>query len=449
MQQQEEQIRDSFKTPPNSVEAEQCVIGGLILDNAAWDLVSDVVKASDFYRRDHRIIFEAISDIKYESTNEPVDVITLSDVLKQRHKLEEAGGMVYLGTLAKDTPSAANIVAYAKIVRDKALLRDLIQRSEDIIASAYDQQGSVSRIVSGAQETLFSIMENKTSKEPVLMKSVLPFVMNDIDERFLNQDKVIGLSTGFDLLDDAIIGLEPQDFIIIAARPSMGKSTMMMNIAEHAAIHQKKSVVIFSMEMSEDQITKRTLSNLGNVNFWAIRNGKLADGDWPRLTSAVSTISDVKLFIDDSPALTVQQIRSRTRRLQRLYGVDLVMIDYIQLMRTESFQGRTDSIGEISRGIKGIAKEMDIPVVALSQLNRSLESRPDKRPVMSDLRDSGSLEQDSDLIMFIYRDVVYNEDTSDPHKTEIIIAKNRNGPIRKILLKDELYRCRFTNYSPV
>lgn len=450
MNQQEELIRESFKTPPNSVEAEQSVIGGLILDNTAWDLISDIVKASDFYRRDHRIIFEAIEDIKYGSSDEPVDAVTLSNVLRERHKLDEAGGMVYLGTLAKDTPSAANIEAYAKIVRDKALARELIQRAEEIAGNAYDQHIPVAQLVSDAQEKIFSILTNKITKDPVLMNSVVSSVIDEIDERFHNQDKPIGLLTGFKDLDGAIIGLEKQDFVIIAARPSAGKSTLMMNISEHVAIEQKKSVVVFSMEMSIEQVTKRTLSNQGNINFWAIRNGKLADDDWQKLTKGVSRISDTKLFIDDSPALTVQQIRSRVRRLKRQVGVDLMVVDYIQLMRVESSRGsNNDDVGEISKGLKSLAKEFDIPVIGLSQLNRSLESRPDKRPILSDMRASGNLEQDPDVIIFVYRDVMYNEDTSDPHKTEIIIAKQRNGPTKKILLKDELYRCRFVDYSPV
>lgn len=439
---------DALKMPPHSVEAEQGVLGALMLSDAAFDIVSDIIGENDFFRPAHRMLYAAISALANQ--NKPCDIITLSDHLKQNDQLEAAGGMIYIGSLAKDTPSAANAKAYAQIVRERAILRSIIVECDEIANLAYNPgQAPVSEILDTAQSKLIDLSDNKRSSEPVRIGSVLSDALGRIDHKFMNADQPIGLKSGFRDLDEKILALEAGDLIILAGRPSMGKSTVAVNMAEHAAIRCGKTALIFSLEMRTDQLTDRVLSNMADVNHWAIRNGKLAQSDWPKLTSATSMLSKSPLYIDDTAAITLQQIRARARRVKREHGLGLLIVDYLQLMglSTKFRDNRANEVSELSRGLKSIAKELNVPVVALSQLNRSLEQRHDKRPIMSDLRDSGAIEQDADLIIFVYRDEVYNENSKYKGTAELIIAKQRNGPTGRVSVKNELYRCRFVDLN--
>ena len=421
----------ALKLPPHSIEAEQSVLGGLMLDNNAWDAVSEVVVDKDFYRQEHRLIFRMMSKL-VENTS-PLDVITLSEALSKTNELEAVGGLSYLGELAKNTPSVSNIKAYAEIVRERSILRQLISVANEIAGDAFDTGGrSSTEILDDAERKVFQIAEERPNtvgpKEvnPLLTKAIVR-----IDELYHSDNAITGLSTGYSDIDTMTAGLQPSDLIIIAGRPSMGKTTFAMNIVEHAVIQGDKPVIVFSMEMPGESLIMRMLSSLGRIDQTKIRTGQLDDDDWPRLTSAVSLLKDKKLFIDDTPSLSPTDVRSRARRIAREHGQPaLIMIDYLQLMQVkERSENRVGEISEISRSLKALAKELHVPVVSLSQLNRSLEQRPNKRPVMSDLRESGSIEQDADVIAFIYRDEVYNEDSPDKGIAEIIIGKQRNGPI--------------------
>jgi len=439
-----------LKIPPHSIEAEQSVLGGLMLDNEAWDRLSDHLMAEDFYRADHRLIFKALTSLA--NATKPMDAITVMEALKEINELENAGGEVYLFELAKNTPSAANISAYANIVRERSVLRRLISAANEIIDSAFNPAGrEVSDLVDEAERKIFKIAEQGVNQTgPDNIKSLLTKAVERIDQLFHSDQTITGLATGFNDFDEMTCGLQPADLIIVAGRPSMGKTTYAMNIAEHAAIKSDKPILVFSMEMPGHALAIRMLSSLGRIDQHRLRTGKLQDEDWPRITSAVSMLSAAKLFIDDSPSLSPADIRSRARRLVREQGeLGLIVVDYLQLMQIPgSKENRTGEISEISRAMKSLARELNVPVVALSQLNRSLEQRGDKRPIMSDLRDSGSLEQDADLIVFIYRDEVYNEDTPDKGIAEIIIGKHRNGPIGKIKLTFFGKYTKFENYMP-
>jgi len=439
----------NLKIPPHSIEAEQSVLGGLMLDNSAWDQVADKVRAVDFYRRDHQTIFDAIRMLAQE--NLPADVVTVTEHLKKRNQVDGVGGIAYLGELAKNTPSAANIVAYAGIVRERAVLRGLIQVGSEISTSGFNPQGRNSNeLLDHAEQLVFSLAEqgSRLSSGFTSIKEILPGVVDRIDMLFHRDNPITGIATGFKDLDEKTSGLQPGDLIIIAGRPSMGKTALAMNIAEHAAIKSKISVGIFSMEMPAEQLTMRMISSLGRLDQHVIRTGKLADADWPRVTSAVSMLDDTAIFIDDTPALTPMELRSRCRRLKREHGLGLVIADYLQLMQVPGAkENRATEISEISRTLKALARELEVPLIALSQLNRSLEQRPNKRPVMSDLRESGAIEQDADVILFIYRDEVYNEDSPDKGMAEIDIAKQRNGPIGRINLTFLGKHTRFENYT--
>jgi replicative DNA helicase len=444
---------ESLRTPPYSLEAEQAVLGGLMLENGTWDQIVDTLKEGDFHLFDHRIIFRAIADLAYQ--NQPFDVVTLADKIKHS---EDATGVnsqnitAYMATLAKETPTAANIVAYAEIVREKSILRQLATTGTDIAGTAYQTQGMHSReLLDIAEKKIFQIGDHGTKGIGGFkgMKELLKTTVERIDELFERGETITGIATGFDQFDENTSGLQKGDFVIVAGRPSMGKTSLAMNIAEYAVIQKQETVAIFSMEMPSHQLTMRMLSSIGRINQQNIRTGKLTDEDWPRLTSAVSMLSESKLFIDDSAALTPTEIRARARRLKREHGLSLIVIDYLQLMQvTGSGENRTNDVSEISRSLKALAKELEVPVIALSQLNRSLESRPDKRPQMSDLRESGAIEQDADLIVFIYRDEVYNEDSPDKGTAEIIVAKQRNGPIFKTRLTFLGQYTRFENFVP-
>jgi replicative DNA helicase len=432
----EEQVHDTadvtslLKVPPHSTEAEQSVIGGLLLDNDRWDSISSVITAEDFYRNDHRLIFRCMSQLIEE--NKPVDVVTVSEALSLLNELENAGGMSYLADLANNTPTASNIGAYAQIVQERAVVRKLISVAHEISESGFNPQGRDSAtLIDEAESKVFQIADNRpVSGGPQPIRPILTKAVERIDELFQKKGALTGLSTGFRDIDNMTSGLQPADLIIIAGRPSMGKSSLATNMAENAAINEKCNVVIFSMEMPADSLIMRMLSSLGRIDQSSIRTGQLGDDDWPRLTSAVTLLTETPLFIDDTAALTPNDIRSRCRRLVREYGdLGMIVVDYLQLMRVAgTVENRTGEISEISRSLKAIAKEFHCPMVALSQLNRSLEQRPDKRPVMSDLRESGAIEQDADVIMAIYRDEVYHED-AEKGLSEVIFLKQRNGPI--------------------
>lgn len=426
---------DPLKRPPHSAEAEQSIIGGLMLDNQVWDKVSTKLCEADFYRTEHRILFRAISALAKK--DQPFDVVTLLDALKSHNELDDAGGEAYLFELANNTPSVANVTAYADIVREKSVQRQLIAVATEIADSAYNPAGrEVPELLDHAESKVFAIGEQTGGDGgPENIKSVLVRAVEKIDALYHSGEAITGLATGLSDLDELTLGLQPSDLIIVAGRPSMGKTTLVMNMAEHAAIKAAKPVLVFSMEMPSDSLAMRMMSSLGRIDQQKIRTGKLDDEDWPRVTSAVHMLSEAPLFIDDTPGLSPGEMRARARRLAKEQGaLGLIVVDYLQLMKAPGFSAdnRTAEISEISRSLKSLAKELKVPVIALSQLNRSLEQRQDKRPVMSDLRESGAIEQDADLICFIYRDEVYHQDSPDKGTAEIIIAKQRNGPIGKV-----------------
>ena len=427
---------EDLKVPPHSLEAEQSVLGGLMLDNQAWETVADLVNEKDFYRHDHALIFRAIAALSDE--DKPYDVVTISDWLEQRGELENIGGLAYLGILANDTPTAVNIKAYADIVREYSILRNLIQVGHDIANSAYNADGRPSKeLLDEAERLVFQIAEEGAGNREGFqdIKSLLTKAVEKVEELFKSDEPITGISSGFSKFDEKTSGLQKSDLIIVAGRPSMGKTTFAMNLAENAAVSGEKSVAVFSMEMPGEQLAMRMMSSLGRIDQHNLRTGKLDDQDWPRLTSSVSMLSKARLFIDDTPALSPTELRARTRRLKREHGLDMIVIDYLQLMQISgSSENRATEISEISRSLKALAKELNVPVIALSQLNRSVEQRPDKRPVMSDLRESGGIEQDADVILFIYRDEVYNPDSADKGVAEILIRKQRNGPIGTVKL---------------
>ena len=427
----------ALKIPPQSIEAEQAVLGGIMLDNNTWERVEDVVSDNDFYRHDHRLIFRAIA--KLSERNQPFDVVTLSEQLDKEGVLEQVGGLTYLAELARNIPSVANIRAYAHIVRERATLRQLISASNDIADSAYQTKGRTGdEILDEAERVIFQIAEGRPKKGgPEGINNILAKTVDRIDELFNSKNELTGISTGYTDLDKKTNGLQQSDLIIIAGRPSMGKTSFAMNLVENAALRTEKVVLVYSLEMPAESIAMRMLSSLGHIEQGKIRTGQLGDDDWPRLTSAINLLNECKLFIDDTAGISPSEMRSRTRRLAREHGeIGLIMVDYLQLMQLSSgsSDNRTNEISEISRSLKALAKEFNCPVIALSQLNRSLESRPNKRPVNADLRESGAIEQDADVIMFIYRDEVYHPETEYKGVAEIIIGKQRNGPIGTVRL---------------
>jgi replicative DNA helicase len=424
---------EALKVPPHSNEAEQSVLGGLMLDNGAWDKAGDLVVEEDFYRRDHRLIFRAVKHLA--ELGSPFDVVTLAEWLDKLAELENVGGIQYLGTLVSNTPSAANIKSYANIVRERSVLRQLLQVAHRIADSAYQPEGrTVNELLDDAEKSVYQIADQgaRNNRGFVGMKDLLTKAVERIDYLFTLDNPITGVPTGFDDFDQKTSGLQRSDLVIVAGRPSMGKTTFAMNIAENAAIKGQVPVAVFSMEMPGEQLAMRMMSSLGRIDQHRVRTGKLTDEDWPRLTSAVQILSDAPIYIDDTPGLTPTELRARARRLAREHGLGLIVIDYLQLMQgsgNAAKENRATEISEISRSLKALAKELNVPVVALSQLNRGLEQRTDKRPIMSDLRESGAIEQDADVIVFIYRDEVYNEDSNDKGIAEILIRKQRNGPI--------------------
>ncbi|MGD8378880.1 MAG: replicative DNA helicase [Gammaproteobacteria bacterium] len=439
---------ESVRVPPHSVEAEQAVLGGLMLDNSSWDQVADRLTEDDFYRHDHKLIFRAITHLAERS--QPCDAVTLAEWLEGQSLLEDAGGLQYLGTLARETPSASNVKAYADIVRERSVLRQLIRTGGEIANSAFAPEGrSTAELLESAEQQVFKIAEqgNRGRRGFQGIRHLLTQAVDRIDALFHANSSITGLSTGLSEFDEKTAGLQKGDLIIVAGRPSMGKTSFAMNMAEHAAIRDKVPTAVFSMEMSGEQLAMRMISSLGRIDQSKIRTGKLDDDDWPRITSAVTLMSEAPMFIDDTPALTPSEIRARARRLKREHGLGLVVVDYLQLMQIAgNTENRATEISEISRGLKSLAKELEVPVIALSQLNRNLEQRPNKRPVMSDLRESGSIEQDADVIVFIYRDEVYNDDSPDKGTAEIIIGKQRNGPTGTVRATFLGRYTRFENY---
>ncbi|HBQ8114081.1 TPA: replicative DNA helicase [Klebsiella pneumoniae] len=444
----------SLKTPPQSIEAEQSVLGGLMLENQRWDDVAEIVSEQDFSSRPHRSIFSAMRSLV--ANQFPIDLITLAEHIENEGegKLDSLGGFAYLAELSKNTPSAANIIAYAQIVRERAVIREMIKVANEITEAGYNPEGRTSdELLDLAESRIFQIAEQRGNKSggPENISSILDRTVTKIEALFQRpHDGVTGVDTGYVDVNKKTAGLQPSDLIIIAARPSMGKTTFAMNICENVSLTNDKPVMIFSLEMPTEQLMMRSLASLSRVNQTSIRTGQLDDEDWARLSGTMGLLQEKKnIYIDDSSGLTPMDVRSRARRLSREHGgLSLIMIDYLQLMRVPSLSdNRTLEIAEISRSLKALAKELNVPVIALSQLNRSLEQRADKRPVNSDLRESGSIEQDADLIMFIYRDEVYHENSDMKGIAEIIIGKQRNGPIGTVRLTFNGQWSRFDNYG--
>jgi replicative DNA helicase len=419
------------KTPPYSIEAEQSVLGGLMLDNRCWNDLADQVTADDFYREDHQLIFRAIAELV--NNNRPCDFVTLSEHLRQREQLELAGGLAYLGTLANDTPSAANVIAYAQIVRERSVLRSLVAAGGEIADLAYRPDGrEPGELIDLAEQKVFAIRDRSDHAKSSYfdMATIMTRVEHKIEELRANKGQLAGLATGFAELDRMTTGLHAGDLVILAGRPSMGKTSLALNIAEHAVLYERKAAAVFSMEMPADQLGLRMLSSFARIDMGRLRSGDLEDRDWDRLVSQGGLIREAPLYIDQTGALSPLELRARARRMKQRHNIQMIVVDYIQLMQVPGTkENRTNEISEISRGLKSLAKELELPIIALSQLNRGVEQRDNKRPRMSDLRESGGIEQDADLVMFIYRDEVYNKDSPDKGTAEIIIVKQRNGPL--------------------
>jgi len=416
---------------PHSIEAEQAVLGGLMLSNSGFDAVASLISDKDFFASDHQLIFQTMGQLNAEQ--KPLDIITLSEALQNNRQLDQIGGSSYLVELSNNTPSSANINAYAQIVLERSIIRQLITAASDIVKKGYNPLGwDSNKLLAEAEKRLVAIIENRPNQGGFLsVNELLKEVVERIDQLFNSDADITGLSTGFADLDEKTSGWQPSDLVIIAGRPSMGKTSFAMNMAEHAVLHQEKPVLVFSMEMPASQLIMRMMSSLGKIDQTKLRAGNLSEDDWPRLSSAASRLKDRPLFIDDTPGITPMELRNRIRQVTREHGQPgMVLVDYLQLMSgSVATENRTNEISQISRELKNIAREFNCPVIALSQLSRNLENRPNKRPINSDLRESGAIEQDADVVVFIYRDEVYNEESPDKGVAEIIIGKQRNGPI--------------------
>jgi replicative DNA helicase len=442
-----------LRVPPHSIEAEQSVLGGLLLDNLAWDRAADLLTESDFYRYEHKQIYAAISALV--GGGKPADVVTVSEHLQSLGRAEDCGGQVYLNALAQSVPSAANIRRYAEIVRERAVLRKLIGASDEIATQAFNPQGKpVTQILDEAESRIFQIGEEGSRNKQGFIgidKLVVELIDRVTELHENGAEEVTGVRTGFYDLDRYTAGLQKGDLLVLAARPSMGKTAFALNMAEHVAVREELPVLVFSMEMGASQLAVRMVGSLGRIDQQHLRTGALRDDEWTRLTEAVDQLGKVSLFIDETAALNPAELRARARRMARQFGgtLGLIVVDYLQLMSGSagSDENRATELGEISRGLKALAKELQCPVLALSQLNRSVESRNDKRPMMSDLRESGAIEQDADVIMFIYRDDYYNKDSKEPGVAEIIIAKQRNGPVGTLKLTFLKPLTRFDNLA--
>ena len=441
---------ENLKVPPHSIEGEQAVLGGLLLSPRAFDQVADIVTEPDFYREDHRLIYRAIQELNHKGR--PCDAVTVTEWFESHGLVDQVDGGGYISQLASNTPSAANVRAYAEIVRERSILRQLVDVGADITSGAFSSDGRNSReLLEEAERKVFAIADQdlRTGASFVPIQEAIKEAIEKLQELAEHEGDITGIPTGFKDFDEKTAGLQDSDLIIVAGRPSMGKTTLAMNIAENAAIKHEKPVAVFSMEMSAQQLVRRMFSSLGQIDQNKLRTGNLDDLDWPKLTSAMNLLHKSHIFIDETPSLSPAELRARARRLKREHDIGLIVVDYLQLMAVPGTrENRATEIAEISRSLKAIAKELHLPVIALSQLNRALEQRPNKRPVMADLRESGSIEQDADLIVFIYRDEVYNEDTPEKGKAEIIIGKHRNGPTGTVVLTFQGHWLRFLNYAP-
>ncbi|MBN8753444.1 MULTISPECIES: replicative DNA helicase [Variovorax] len=427
-----------LRIPPHSIEAESSVLGGLLLDNGAWDRMGDLLVDGDFYRHEHKLIYAAIGGLI--NASKPADVITVYEQLQNLGKADEIGGLVYLNSLAQYVPSASNIRRYAEIVRERSILRKLVSAADEIATQAFNPQGKqVDKILDEAEQKIFNIGEEGTRMKQGFqsMDALVVELLDRVTEMAENPNDITGIRTGFHDFDKMTSGLQPGDMIVLAARPSMGKTSLAINIAEHVALEEGLPVAVFSMEMGASQLAVRIVGSIGRIDQGHLRTGKLSDEEWPRLTEAIEKLRTVSLHIDETPGLSTSELRANARRLARQYGrLGLIVVDYLQLMSTSSSgdENRATAVGEISRGLKMLAKELKCPVIALSQLSRGVESRTDKRPMMSDLRESGAIEQDADIIMFIYRDDYYDKNSKEPGVAEVIISKHRNGPTGTVKL---------------
>jgi replicative DNA helicase len=426
-----------LRIPPHSIEAESSVLGGLLLDNSAWDRMGDLLVDGDFYRHEHKLIYAAVGGLI--NASKPADVITVYEQLQNLGKADEIGGLVYLNSLAQYVPSASNIRRYAEIVRERSILRKLVSAADEIATQAFNPQGKqVDKILDEAEQKIFNIGEEGTRMKQGFqsMDALVVELLDRVTEMAENPNDITGVRTGFHDFDKMTSGLQPGDMIVLAARPSMGKTSLAINIAEHVALNEGLPVAVFSMEMGASQLAVRIVGSIGRIDQGHLRTGKLSDEEWPRLTEAIEKLRTVSLHIDETPGLSTSELRANARRLARQYGrLGLIVVDYLQLMSTSmGDENRATAVGEISRGLKMLAKELKCPVIALSQLSRGVESRTDKRPMMSDLRESGAIEQDADIIMFIYRDDYYDKNSKEPGVAEVIISKHRNGPTGTIKL---------------
>ncbi len=442
----------ALRVPPQSVEAESSVLGGLLLDNEAWDRVADVLSDVDFYRYEHRLIYGVLGELI--GGNKPADVITVNEELERQGKADDVGGLGYLNSLAQYVPSASNIRRYAEIVRERSILRQLVSASDEIATSAFQTQGKpVAEILDEAETRIFKIGEQSARLKQGFqgMDSLVVQLLDRVQEMADNPNDITGVPTGFYDLDRMTSGFQGGDLVVLAARPSMGKTALAINIAEHVALNEGLPVAVFSMEMGASQLAVRIVGSIGRIDQSHLRSGRLTDEEWPRLTEAIERLRGVSLHIDEQPALKPSELRSSARRLARQYGgrLGLIVVDYLQLMSGShgSEENRATELGEVSRGLKALAKELQCPVLALSQLNRGVEQRTDKRPMMSDLRESGAIEQDADVIMFIYRDDYYNKESREPGVAEIIIGKQRNGPTGVVKLTFVKPLTRFENLA--
>jgi len=434
------------KLPPQHIEAEQSVLGGMLLQNDAIHRVVEILRPEDFYRDAHRKIYQAILEL-YQR-NEPADLVTVTNVLKKQNALDDIGGASYLSDLVDGVPTAANVATYGKIIREKAVVRQLISGATEIASRGYEDQGNVDEYLDKAEQIIFDIAQRRIHQGFYLLKNIVRDSFKAIEQLYEKKELITGVPTGYRDLDRLTCGLQKSDLIIIAGRPSMGKTALALNIVEHAAIEAGTICAVFSLEMSKEQLVQRMLCSRAEVDASKLRGGFLAESDWPRLTRAAGLLSEASIFIDDSPALNVLEVRAKARRLQREHGLGLVIVDYLQLMRSVGRpESREREISEISRSLKALAKELSVPVIALSQLNRGVEARQDKRPQLADLRESGAIEQDADVIAFIYRDEMYHPESADAGKAEVIIGKQRNGPTGRVMLAFRSHITRFDDFA--
>ena len=436
------------RIPPQNVEAEQSVLGAMLIDKNAIDRASEILRPEDFYRQDDRIIYEVILALR--SRGEAVDIVTVAEELKKNGKLEEVGGTATITALSNAVPTAANVVYHAKIVEEKALRRQLISAATDVVTTGYEDEQDIDTTIDMAEQKILAVANRKTSATVTLIKDVVKQAMNRIEKLYDSKEAFTGLPTGFSDFDRMTSGLQPSDLIIIAARPSMGKSSLVLNIAQHVALKGKKSVAFFSLEMSKEQLVQRLLCSEARIDASRLRIGQLEESEWPNLVSAADKLSSAAIMLDDTPGITALEMRGKARRWKNEHGLDLIIVDYLQLMQGTSKRAsdnRQQEMSDISRSLKGLARELNVPVIALSQLSRSVESRQSKRPMLSDLRESGALEQDADIVAFIYRDDYYNPDTDKKNITEFIVAKHRNGPVGTVELFFQKDLTRFYDLS--